>query len=93
MTSLYCRTIFSTLMQLGCPCMVKDEFNRNRVSNIAKEYNKRIEKVANFWNDKNIKDMYISIQPLTKKLKMGKIILTLEDRSWTSEFDCFHVSL
>jgi phospholipase B1, membrane-associated len=83
--SLYCRAFWKVL-ESGIPCMVKSDALRSKMKGMIIEYNKRIEVLAKWWNQKRRKDFYIAVQPMLSHLRVL-------DRSWSSKFDCFHPSL
>jgi hypothetical protein len=80
--STYCTLVFG-LFKAMCGCLMGSDEDRDVMSRLSIEYNKRVFKLQREWNARNIPDFYVSVQPFLTKMKF-------DDLSWTSSFDCFH---
>jgi hypothetical protein len=76
--SWYC-SLYWKFGESVLPCMVKNDQLRAKMKRMIIEYNRKIDIVAKYWNEKRRKDFYISIQPMLKNIR-------LPDRSWSSSF-------
>jgi hypothetical protein len=81
----YCSRFWNVLKR-SLPCMVTTDELRAKLVAYAKEYNKRMEKLSKWWNERRKKDFYVSIQPMLQHAR-------LPDKTWVSSFDCFHPSM
>jgi len=88
MESDYCQFMWDTFCASECPCIHKGIEGRQIMDNTTVQYNERIVKVAKEWQEKNLTEFTVKVQPFVQNLN----IPLSYGLHFLSELDCFHPS-